>query len=389
MRVRLDSSLTDDAGWTTPLSTCDRVLRCEADGVSTRIERGEIVESFGNPSAALRWLDANRSGGRWVGFLGYELGRWFEPRATLRPHRPTRTPLFAFGQLSHSCDLTGRGRVPPASDRDPLGRSYASNFTRDAYLAAVRRCIEYIAAGDVFQINLSQRLSLPYAGNPDDLYAALLAETPATYGGLIELGDVSVVSNSPELFLRVTPDRRALTRPIKGTRPNQPGMLEELHDSAKDAAELNMIVDLERNDLGRVCETGSVVVSQPRAIEEHPSVLHGVATIEGNLRDGVGLLDVLAATFPSGSVTGAPKIRAMQIIDELEPDARGVYCGAVGHLDPDGSMQFNVAIRTATLANGVLEIPVGGGIVADSDPAAEFDETLVKAAALLAAAGAG
>ncbi len=295
-------------------------------------------------------------------------------------------PLFAFGFVGDHGDPAGGSAGCAKSDRDPLGRGYRTNFRREQYLRSVERCLDYIAAGDVFQVNLSQRLSLPYAGGADDLYAALLARTPATYGGLIELDDVAVVSNSPELFLRVTPDRRVMTRPIKGTRPNRPGEKAKLRDSAKDAAELNMIVDLERNDLGRVCETGSVVVSQRRTIETHPSVLHGVATIEGTLRPDVGLAELFAATFPSGSITGAPKIRAMQIIDELEPDARGVYCGAIGHLDADGSMQFNVAIRTATLVDGVLTIPVGGGIVAESDPAAEHAETLVKAAALLDAA---
>jgi para-aminobenzoate synthetase component 1 len=162
----------------------------------------------------------------------------------------------------------------------------------------------------------------------------------------------------------------------------------QLRDSAKDQAELAMIVDLERNDLGRICETGSVKVTEPRVIEAHPTVYHGVATIEGQLRQDVTLVEVLRAMFPSGSVTGAPKIRAMQIIDELEPVRRGPYCGAIGYIDPDGSMQFNVAIRTMTIKDGQVHIPVGGGIVADSNPEAEYEETLVKAQAMFAAVGA-
>ena len=162
----------------------------------------------------------------------------------------------------------------------------------------------------------------------------------------------------------------------------------ELRDSAKDQAELNMIVDLERNDLGRVCEIGSVSVDRARAsIEAHPTVYHGVATVEGVLRDDVTFVDLLRATFPGGSVTGAPKIRAMQIIDELEPTRRGPYCGAIGYLSADGHIEFNVAIRTMIVKDGLAHIPVGGGIVADSDPAAEYEETLVKARAMFAALG--
>jgi para-aminobenzoate synthetase component I len=148
-----------------------------------------------------------------------------------------------------------------------------------------------------------------------------------------------------------------------------------------------MIVDLERNDLGRVCEIGSVGVAEPRAIETHPTVYHGVATIEGQLREDVGFVDLLRATFPGGSITGAPKIRAMQIIEELEPLRRGPYCGAIGYLAADGSMQFNIAIRTMIVRHGLIHIPVGGGIVADSSPAAEYEETLVKARAMLSAVG--
>jgi anthranilate/para-aminobenzoate synthase component I len=196
-----------------------------------------------------------------------------------------------------------------------------------------------------------------------------------------------LISNSPELFLRVSPEGRVITRPIKGTRPRGSGMEDELRRSVKDQAELNMIVDLERNDLGRVCEIGSVRVTEPRVIEAHPTVYHGVATIEGRLRDDVTFSGLLRATFPGGSVTGAPKIRAMQIIEELEPHSRGAYCGAIGYVAADGSMEFNVAIRTMTAKGGLIHIPVGGGIVADSEPAAEYEETLVKAKAMFDSLG--
>ena len=373
------------AAWTLPPQSPRRLL------VGT--SRGATLDGrpIGTWLDGLHFLDQERRtpGACWAGYFAYELGYHLEPAAGAAPEDDSAVPLYVWGECDASM-VTEPSPAPPAPT--VAVHRVHSRLPRPAYLDAARRCLDYIAAGDVFQINLSQQLYLHTAAEPAEIYNALLASGPARYGALLDFREplgFAAICDSPELFLRVEPDGRIWTRPIKGTRPRQPGMEPALLDSSKDAAELNMIVDLERNDLGRVCETGSVVVSQPRAIEEHPSVLHGVASIEGNLRDGVGLLDVLAATFPSGSVTGAPKIRAMQIIDELEPDARGVYCGAVGHLDPDGSMQFNVAIRTATLANGVLEIPVGGGIVADSDPAAEFDETLVKAAALLAAAGAG
>jgi anthranilate/para-aminobenzoate synthase component I len=161
----------------------------------------------------------------------------------------------------------------------------------------------------------------------------------------------------------------------------------ELLNSLKDQAELNMIVDVERNDLGRICEIGSVKVVEPRSIESHPTVYHGVATVAGKLRAQISFVDILRATFPTGSVTGAPKIRAMQIVEELEPVRRGPYCGAIGYLGPGGEMEFSVAIRTITIKSGLAYVPVGGGIVADSDPAAEYEETLVKARAMFDALG--
>jgi para-aminobenzoate synthetase component 1 len=266
-------------------------------------------------------------------------------------------------------------------------RPLRSTFSREQYEAAVARVIEYIRAGDVFQVNLSQRFSCGLPAQPEEILDRLDERAPALFGGCLSYDDFALVSNSPELFLRVTPDRRVVTRPIKGTRPRAPGMATELLRSLKDQAELNMIIDLERNDLGRVCEIGSVRVTEPRAIEAHPTVYHGVATIEGVLREDVTFVDLLRATFPGGSVTGAPKIRAMEIIEELEPVRRGPYCGAIGYLDADGTIELNVAIRTMIIKDGLVHIPVGGGIVADSDPAGEYEETLVKARAMFAALG--
>jgi len=251
----------------------------------------------------------------------------------------------------------------------------------------VEQAIAYIRAGDVFQVNLSQRFTLPLPADPIDVADRLRRVSPARYGAFLDFGDHSIICNSPELFLRLTPDRRIVTRPIKGTRPRAPGMERELLDSVKDQAELNMIVDLERNDLGRVCEVGTVRVTEPRVIEAHPTVYHGAATIEGTLRADVSFVDLLRAVFPGGSITGAPKIRAMEIIEELEPVRRSPYCGAIGYLAPGGEMEFNIAIRTMIVKDGLVHIPVGGGIVADSDPVAEYEETLVKSRAMFAALG--
>ena len=324
----------------------------------------------------------------WVGYISYDCARLFEALPS-RASDDLGVPTVAF---MRSDDDAPRAAQACAGRRALSGRHEPqSTFTRDAYERAVARVLDYIRAGDVYQINLSQRFTLPLPCEPLVIYERLRRDAPAAYGAFLDFGEFQLISNSPELFLRIEPlpdgRRRIVTRPVKGTRPRRAGMDAELRDSAKDQAELAMIVDLERNDLGRVCEVGSVRVLEPRVIEAHPTVYHGVATIEGILRNDVTLLDVLRATFPSGSVTGAPKIRAMQIIDELEPVRRGPYCGAIGRIAPGGLVEFNVAIRTMVVKDGLVHVPVGGGIVADSDPAAEYEETLVKAKAMLAALG--
>jgi anthranilate/para-aminobenzoate synthase component I len=375
IHVRLDGH-----GWQPqrPAGPPLAMLWCDPTGRA----RHDDGRTWDDPLSALAWMaDDVRQvpGRRWIGYLGYDLGRWFESLPS-PPLDDLRVPLFAF-------TLHAEGEAPDVHPGlRPTRPTVVPNFTRSAYESAVARAIDYVRAGDVFQVNLSQRFAVHGAGDAGSVYARL---PPAAYGGLLDYGPFAVVSNSPELFLRVTPDGRVITRPIKGTRPNRPGMAGQLAGSIKDAAELHMIVDLERNDLGRVCDVGTVRVTQPRTIEHHPTVLHGVATVEGRLRADVTFVDLLRATFPGGSVTGAPKVRAMQIIDELEPCGRGPYCGAVGYVAADGSAEFAVAIRTMTFKDGTAYVPVGGGIVADSDPAAEYDETLVKAAAMFAALGVG
>jgi anthranilate/para-aminobenzoate synthase component I len=395
--VRLDSpdrpaGPAGRSAWRFPPNTPEWVLTCDGPTHAFLHTPDGIELQWDDPLEALSWMtehvtSQNSPDVRWVGYLSYDLGRLFETLPA-RAAADLGLPLFRFS-LQYL-----EGEVPHELHHEALPASHGlrSTFTRDAYLAAVRRAIDYIAAGDVFQVNLSQRFTVPLREHPARLYARLRRQSPAWYGACLCYDDFAILSNSPELFLRVEPGatdakRRVLTRPIKGTRPRSAGMNDELLASAKDAAELNMIVDLERNDLGRVCEIGSVRVTEPRTVEAHPTVYHGVATIEGVLRDDVTLVDLLRATFPGGSVTGAPKIRAMEIIDELEPVRRGPYCGAIGYVAGDGSIEFNVAIRTMTVKDGLVHVPVGGGVVADSDPAAEYEETLVKARAMFAALG--
>lgn len=283
------------------------------------------------------------------------------------------------------------GAVPPLSPW-PHDRPVVSNFSREGYLAAVRAAKEHIAAGDIYQVNLSQRFHTRTGLSPAEIYRRLRDASPSPFGALLLAGRRAVVSSSPELFLR-REGRTVSTRPIKGTRRRDADsetdarLRDELLSSPKDDAELAMIVDLERNDLGRVCEYGSVRVSVPKALETHPTVHHLVATVEGRLRRDVDVVDLLKATFPTGSVTGAPKIRAMQILDELEPTRRAAYTGALGFLGLDGAVNLSVGIRLIELHGADAWFQVGGGIVADSDPDAEFEETLAKAAGMVRALG--
>ena len=283
--------------------------------------------------------------------------------------------------------------IAPLSAVDWSVRSrFAPDLDGEDYRRRIRRVIDDIFAGDIFQANLSQRFRapLPSGLDPFMLYRRLRQLAPAPFSAFLRLGEAALLSVSPERFLRVYPDGQVETRPIKGTRPRG-GTPEEddrlaaaLLDSAKDRAENLMIVDLLRNDLSRVCIPGTVVVPELCVLERFAAVLHLVSSVEGRLGPGVGPLDLLKAAFPGGSVTGAPKVRAMEIIAELEPVRRGPYCGAIGWIGWDGAMDTSIAIRTMTLANGVVHAQAGGGITADSDPDAEYEETLVKARAMLA-----
>ena len=262
---------------------------------------------------------------------------------------------------------------------------------RSDHERAVSRALEYIAAGDIYQVNIAQRLRLDGIEDVHGAYCAIRRANPAPYAALLQWVGGAVASLSPELFLELR-GGDVLTRPIKGTRPRtgDAGVDEQqrraLLSSDKEAAELTMIVDLHRNDLGRVCEYGSVRVADARRVEAHPTVFHTVADVVGRLRPECDGLDLLAACFPAGSISGVPKVRAIEIIDELEPCARGAYTGAVGVLGLDGQMTFNVAIRTLQIRGQTATLYVGGGIVADSDPSAEYEETLAKARGILSGA---
>jgi para-aminobenzoate synthetase component 1 len=368
--------------------------------------------------------------GGWVGYLGYEAGRFLEtlPAKTCRDIALPVVRLGLYGSAAlydHlarqwyivGVDLPGYEGMPLTGEdgfrfweqllRDAernvpagpaaLAKPFASIADVDAYLAgmtpslsdeqfqaAVARALQYIAAGDIYQVNLARRLTTTCQTEPLELYRQLCRANPAWYAAYVAFDDKAVLSSSPELFLQLRGDH-VITRPIKGTRPrvgDPAGDAEArqlLPGSQKDRAELTMIVDLERNDLGRVCRYGSVRVLEPFGLEEHPTVYHLVATIEGQLEQGRNAIDLLRATFPGGSITGAPKIRAMQIIDELEPVARSVYCGAIGCISLDGQMTMNIAIRTLLVDGPRVHLYTGGGIVADSRPDLELHETVAKA----------
>ena len=284
--------------------------------------------------------------------------------------------------------------LPPAPGAPVGGDGFESNFTPAGFAGAVNRIQEFISAGDIYQANLSQRFRTRYEGDPFRLFLGLRRAAPAPFSAFLDGGDFAVVSMSPERFLHLDPQtRRVETRPIKGTRPRGKTGAEdrllarELVRSEKDRAEHVMIVDLERNDLGRVARVGTVQVRELALLETFPTLFHLTSTVEGVLAPGRDRVDLLKATFPGGSITGAPKIRAMQVIDELETVPRGIYTGSLGYLSFTGGMDLNVAIRTIVVRGGRAEFHVGAGIVADSDPEGEYQETLVKGRAAEGGAG--
>lgn len=352
-----------------------------------------------------------------AGWLSYDLNRHLErvpPPCAATPNFPGAVlgvfdAVAAFDHAAGTAWVVGeaaaarrlRDRLmaaPPLSEPDwSLGVVAQPDLDRAAYQARIARVVDYIRAGDVFQANLAQRFTaaLPPELSPFTLYRRMRARAPGPFSAFVSGGGCALASVSPERFLALDADGNAESRPIKGTRrrgadgTEDARLAAELAASAKDRAENLMILDLMRNDLSRVCRVGSVAAPQRMALETFPAVHHLVSAVTGRLRPGLGAADLLQACFPPGSITGAPKVRAMEIIAELESAPRGPYCGAFGWFGDSGAMDLAVAIRTLAVAGGQAVVHAGGGITSDSDPAAEYDETLVKAGPILAALAGG
>ena len=334
-----------------------------------------------------------------AGYIGYEACQWIEdlPTAggkdTPNPHiylaAYRRFLVFDHIRGSWSCWPKDAPLYLPASCRENRrgfpGKMFGFNQSKATYLGNVRRVIDYISAGDVYQVNYTQRVYFAYRGDPFDLYLRLKEIQPVAYAAFINLGDGLVISGSPELFLRLK-HKKILSKPMKGTRRRsvQAGLdrklRQQLKESEKDRAENTMIVDLMRNDLGRFCVFGSVEVPRLYVVEAYETVYQMVSYVSGMIRSDTRICDIIRSAFPPGSITGAPKKRAMEIIYELEPRQRGVYCGAIGYFFQN-KMVLNVAIRTLELYDGTGVLGVGGGIVADSDPELEYEESILKAKA--------
>ena len=395
-------------------------------------------EQFGNPWHALDSLmsrhelleevDLPFPLGGCFGYWGYDLKNFVEPRLSRRAVNDLELPdcnvgfydsLVVFDHrldktwvVSTGCEEDGSrndkharkqlkrwskllATTPDKSTRPPNSAelrptSLRSTLTRERFLELVHQAQRYIRAGDIYQVNIAQRLEGDAVLSGWDTFRALTAISPAPFSGYLDCGEFQIASSSPEMFLRLS-GRHIQTRPIKGTRPRSTDptrdaqLSYELQTSPKELSELVMITDLLRNDLGRVCEFGSVQVPELVRLERYPHVQHLVSTVEGRLRPGVTHFDAFAKCFPGGSITGAPKIRAMEIIDELEPVTRGPYTGCMGYLGFNRESQLNILIRSALLKGGRTWFHVGAGIVADSNPAAEYEETMAKAAGFLAA----
>jgi len=363
--------------------------------------------------------------GGWIGYFAYELGRFIEkiPHKTIDDLKTplirlcfydkalcydyaeetfwliaiqlpddTESPDEKLKNLEQWLAESEKISVAPsaAANLETIDFSQMrSNMCQLYYRRAVEKIKRYIYDGDVYQVNFSQRFECDCTAKPIDLFHWQNQYNPSPYSAYIDAGQFQIVSASPEMFVTIT-GRTIETKPIKGTRPRTSDenlnkkYFEELTGSVKEQAELNMIIDLERNDMARICIPGTRMVSQPRTIETYPTVFHAVATVAGKLRDENTICDILKAMFPGGSITGAPKVSSMKIIDETEPTARGVYTGSIGFLGIDGTASLNIAIRTIIIANQKAYAQTGGGIVADSDADAEWNETLTKARALLA-----
>ena len=416
---------------------CREVLIVRGSQVEVRRD-GETLErvTAENPVSWLRGYAARtrvapvaglpRFSGGLVGYFGYDCVRYFEPRLTAAKADPLGTPdillmradeLAIFDNLRATLTLVVHADAHDAADQararerldaieaelsKPLQRpapapggglapEFRSGFSREAYFAAVEKIKAYIAAGDCMQVVPSQRLTAPFAADPVALYRAIRRLNPSPYLYCMHLQDHHVVGSSPEVLVRVE-DGDMTVRPIAGTRKRgatpaeDEALARELLADPKEIAEHLMLIDLGRNDVGRVTQIGQVRLTERMVIERYSHVMHIVSNVTGKLKPGLDALDALAAAFPAGTLTGAPKVRAMEIIAEVEPVRRGIYGGAVGYLGWDGNMDTAIAIRTAVIKDGLLHVQAGGGVVADSQLEAEWEETMNKARAMMKAA---
>jgi len=418
---------------------CSTVVRVTGREVTVTTD-GEVVERE-TVEDPLAWIEDFRKRysvpdieglprvqGGLVGYFGYETVRYIEPRLDVPDERPDPlgTPtillmvsdevvvfdnlrgtvqMIVFVEATEEARVAGEARLdelmslqrgasvgypPPVRAADVTEKDFVSGFTEDGYKAAVERIKQYIVDCDVMQVVPSQRMTVPFAARPLDLYRALRCLNPSPYMYLLDFEDFQVVGASPEILTRVEDDE-VTVRPIAGTRPRgadeakDRALEKELLADPKELAEHLMLIDLGRNDVGRVAQIGSVEVTDRMTVERYSHVMHIVSNVVGRLRPGLSAIDVLRATFPAGTLSGAPKIRALEIIDELEPVRRGVYSGAVGYLAWSGDMDTAIAIRTAVIKDGELHVQAGGGIVHDSVPQNEWDETMNKARAMIRA----
>lgn len=399
---------------------------------------GAVAEraNTGDPIAWLRAYAAQtrvrpeaglpRFSGGLVGYFGYDCVRYFEPKLASDKADPLGVPdillmradeLAIFDTLRATLTLVVHARIDDAADQarararldaieaelaEPLPHTrkpvsaaaapqFSSGFSQPGYYAAVEKIRQYIAAGDVMQVVPSQRLSAPFRAEPVALYRAIRRLNPSPYLYCMHLGDHHVVGSSPEVLVRVE-DGEMTVRPIAGTRKRgataeeDEALAQELLADPKEIAEHLMLIDLGRNDVGRVTQTGQVRLTERMVIERYSHVMHIVSNVTGKLKPGLDALHALAAAFPAGTLSGAPKVRAMQIIDEVEPVKRGIYGGAVGYLGWDGNMDTAIGIRTAVIKDGMLHVQAGGGVVADSVAELEWEETMNKARAMMKAA---
>lgn len=426
MAVFLDSALENDLGRYSIIGRNPYLIMKEEDGVFYK--NGEVQEiSFeeGMSSCLKEVYEENPTSlplvAGAIGYFSYDYGRKFENIRTRHPKK-LRMPeaLFVFYDLliiddkqKKELTITARGELEDAKEaldsleeeirgcgsflkpeRHRNRAAFTANFEKEEYKQTIGEMISYIIEGDIYIANMTQQLTAESTKEPYDVYRYLRAYNPAPFGGYFNCGDFQIAGASMERFLQVR-DQEIETRPIKGTRkrgetPEEDAALkQELSCSSKDRSELLMIVDLERNDLNHVCKPGSVVVTEHFAVETYETVFHLVTTIKGQMKEELGVMDLIKAAFPGGSITGAPKIRAMDIIDELEHDRRGLYTGSMGYLSLDGNCDLNIVIRTAVYQDGKYYLGVGGGITCESELEFEYEETLQKAKAVLEAIAEG